>query len=798
MLLKTLYTAAACNRTPHALDWADDGLIYFATKNAIAVLDPAYHGSLKIVRILAGHKGQINVVRAVRHGSSCHGGIHLLSGSNDGTCILWNTANDSVSAARFILSGHCKGVTTVEAFVESSNRLLVASGSVDSTIKLWHADNGGTRFECFQTIDLRTGLTFGLRLFPLATSNVTMLAYTTDTDMINLCVEQQAAGDAERSFVQVEQLKGHFDWVRGIDYVRLPGSNDCLLASSSQDTFIRLWRISPRESLRKQKAYADIGQHEDITLEERTFSVRAPGGKNYHYALSLESVLQGHEGWVYGVHFCVRGDEVHLLSSSIDKSLIGWTPSESGVWVESVRVGEVGGSSLGFYGGKFSPDGRSIIGHGFQGSFHLWHEDEQSAGLWKPGTIVGGHFGGVRDLAWDPAGGEYLISLSDDQTTRIHAPWRRPVEDVEQITWHEIARPQVHGYDMQCLALLSRYRLASAAEEKIIRIFQAPRNFVENFRALCGLTDDSEGNSVVDGNPMGASVPSLGLSNKAVFDVEQPATEGRHIKDMYPEHYFNPISMDRPPAEETLMQNTLWPEIQKLYGHGNELYSVAVSPDSRLIASACRAASADHAQILLWDTTTWRIVQQLSAHQLTVTQICFSPNNRLLLAVSRDRTFSVFERSTADDGSPDFQLRMRSDKKSGVHTRIIWCCDWSHDSETFATGSRDGKVVAWKRNQSGAPEYVPLAVLDLKNESITALAFARSKIGNDRYLVAIGLERGTIKLYALGEWTMLLDIGVSNAHHLTVKRLSFRPHVESHQLASCGEDGLVRIYSIEV
>lgn len=33
--------------------------------------------------------------------------------------------------------------------------------------------------------------------------------------------------------------------------------------------------------------------------------------------------------------------------------------------------------------------------------------------------------------------------------------------------WCEIARPQVHGYDMQCLSMLSRYRLASGADEKV-------------------------------------------------------------------------------------------------------------------------------------------------------------------------------------------------------------------------------------------------------------------------------------------------------------------------------------------
>ncbi|ETN57929.1 elongator complex protein 2 [Anopheles darlingi] len=806
MILDTLYTSVACNRTPDSLDWSDDGLIYFGAKNAIAVLD-VQHEAVKIVRTLTGHKARVNCVRAVRNAD--HLGVQLVSGSDDGTCILWNTADTAKQAAKFMLIGHSKGVTTVEAFVEQpAGQLIVATGSVDSTIKLWRAESD-TRFGCFQTIDLRSGLTFGLKLFALAQSNVTMLAYSTDTDTVNLYVESTQS-DTGRCFVQVEQLKGHCDWVRGLDCIQLPGSEDLLLASCSQDSFIRLWRISPRDTLQKQKAYEEIAQDEDIQLEERTFSVGSTGdGSVFHYALSLESVLQGHEGWVYGVHFCLRnGHELHLLSSSIDKTLIGWKPSESGVWMESVRVGEVGGSSLGFYGGKFSPDGRAIIGHGFQGSLHLWRSEDESSGstaggLWNPGIVVGGHFGGARDLAWDPVGGAFLVTLSEDQTTRVHAPWRRrgPGVDGEQPeTWHEIARPQVHGYDMQCLTLLSRYRLASAAEEKIIRIFQAPSNFVHNFRALCGISEDPEGDAIVEGNPMGASVPSLGLSNKAVFEVEQPETEGRHIKDMYPEHYFSPVSMDRPPAEETLMQNTLWPEIQKLYGHGNELYAVSASPDGTLLASACRATSADHAQILIWDTATWRITQQLAAHQLTVTQLCFAPNNLALLAVSRDRTFSVFERLTTTGESSSFELKMRSDKTNGVHTRIIWCCDWSHDSVTFATGSRDGKVVAWKRNDTPGTGawFLPGAVLELKSESITAVAFARRMVANGCYLVAIGCERGCIKLYALGEWNLLMNIEESNAHHLTVKRLSFRPAVEDHQLASCGDDGLVRVYSVKV
>ena len=60
------------------------------------------------------------------------------------------------------------------------------------------------------------------------------------------------------------------------------------------------------------------------------------------------------------------------------------------------------------------------------------------------------------------------------------------------MTWHELARPQVHGYDMACIAVLSRYRFASGAEEKVIRAFQAPVNFVNNFHRICKIQSDKD------------------------------------------------------------------------------------------------------------------------------------------------------------------------------------------------------------------------------------------------------------------------------------------------------------------
>ena len=38
-----------------------------------------------------------------------------------------------------------------------------------------------------------------------------------------------------------------------------------------------------------------------------------------------------------------------------------------------VRVGDVGGNTLGFYGAVFDPTADTIVGHDYQGSLHVWN-----------------------------------------------------------------------------------------------------------------------------------------------------------------------------------------------------------------------------------------------------------------------------------------------------------------------------------------------------------------------------------------------------------------------------------------
>lgn len=92
---------------------------------------------------------------------------------------------------------------------------------------------------------------------------------------------------------------------------------------------------------------------------------------------------------------------------------------------------------------------------------------------------------------------------------------------------------------------------------------------------------------------------------------------------------------------------------------GPEPYGWSLEKDDKLcwkcelldVVKKCllsQASKAEHATILLWSTASWKQLQSLSCHSLTITQMAFSPNGQLLLAVSRDRTWSLWRRGNPD------------------------------------------------------------------------------------------------------------------------------------------------------
>jgi elongator complex protein 2 len=147
------------------------------------------------------------------------------------------------------------------------------------------------------------------------------------------------------------------------------------------------------------------------------------------FSVGMEALLVGHEDWVFSVAWQPHHEEQHedgvppvpcLLSASMDRTMMLWRPETTsgtalsfcfpgflkkpvfmahvrncaktyamsssgsqqrllaglaGLWMCEESVGDAGASSLGYFGGCFSPDGCSIVAHGYTGALHLWRRE---------------------------------------------------------------------------------------------------------------------------------------------------------------------------------------------------------------------------------------------------------------------------------------------------------------------------------------------------------------------------------------------------------------------------------------
>lgn len=635
-----------------------------------------------------------------------------------------------------------KGSVNTVAVVSGTN--IFVSGSADTTVKIWRlqkTQESEIDVALLQSITISPCFfPLALALTPVAKCGALVLAVAGTKNIVQIYVKDDADGVGE--FGLQATLTGHEGWIRSLSFTEdkdhAPG--DILLASASQDKYIRLWRIHQGQDLPSTKASghtAAVGKFAKA-LSNKAHRLKAAG---LEFSLTFEALLVGHEDWIYTTSWRNAGGKLQLLSTSADNSLAIWeSDPSSGVWVCVTRLGEISvqkgstsatGSTGGFWIGLWSSEGH-VASLGRTGSFRLWTYAGQED-RWLPGIAVSGHVKEVTGLAWGEEGA-YLVSTSADQTTRLHAEWKRG----NRTSWHEFARPQIHGYDLNCIDTLGRSRFISGADEKLLRVFDEPKAVARLLQKLCGIEDTVE-DQVADA----ANMPALGLSNKAIETVDdgESVTHLDHERDDAVDPtsivHKSTLDMDSPPFEDHLARRTLWPESEKLYGHGYEISAVAASHDGTLVATACRASSINHAVIRIFETSEWREIKPpLTAHTLTVTRLRFSDDDQHLLSVGRDRQWAVFGR---DQNKPQIYTLAAINQKG--HSRMILDAAWGPTTagRIFATAGRDKSVKLW---QADGENYQCQATIAAQH-AVTAIAFLPMMLHGTLYIAA-GTEDGSL------------------------------------------------------
>lgn len=120
------------------------------------------------------------------------------------------------------------------------------------------------------------------------------------------------------------------------------------------------------------------------------------------------------------------------------------------------------------------------------------------------------------------------------QTTRVFAPWKDSSQRSD--TWHEIARPQVHGHDINCVSIIrgnGNHRFVSGADEKVSRVFEAPLSFLKTLNQLTSQACAFPENDQPETQILGANMSALGLSQKPIY-VQGNACSLSHLGSYCP------------------------------------------------------------------------------------------------------------------------------------------------------------------------------------------------------------------------------------------------------------------------
>ena len=796
------FIAAGGNRHPVAADW-QPGLLAFGSGNNIALWNPEDLSSKGIFTLLAGHKDAVNAAKIFDEPQ----GRLIISGGADKTIRIWAPdSNDGIFRETQCLSEHEGSVNVITVLGQSG---MFVSGSADGTVKVWGLE--GDTAKMLNSIEMKPKyLPLTCALYRLASGDIVLAASGT-CNFIQLYVHVKDS----KLFELQATLPGHEGWIRSLDFTQETKSNDgdILLASASQDKYIRLWRLhksTKHDSSLTNGSVGDLVAPAKKSLSNKSHQVGSDSSK---YNVTFEALLIGHEDWIYTARWAPPTPEHSpptLLSASADNSLTMWRADESsGVWICQTRLGDISsqkgsttatGSTGGFWIGLWQPDGQGLASLGRTGSWRRWAYDSDKD-LWVQQIGVTGHTQEVRSIAW-ATDGSYLLFTGADQTTRLFAEWKRGGKR----SWHEFARPQIHGYDLNCIDSLSVNQFISGADEKLLRVFNKPGAIDQLLSRLSG-TARSHANGAL---PESANIPVLGLSNKAISptnDEDVPSLaplngiEEQEAPEQAPVPTKAILDLDHPPLEDHLARHTLWPEHEKLYGHGYEISAVAASHDGSLVATACKASSIEHAVIRLYECKEWREVKpSLTAHSLTVTSLEFSPDDTYLLSVSRDRSLAIFQKSEKSYDRVWF--------KQKAHSRMILDCSWatSENGYVFATAGRDKAVKIWRLAEDQGECVLSISAA----AAVTAVACA-SFARPDAVRLAYGTEDGSIHIVDVGTntWKVVSDCSLDKSlvPSAGVNALRWRPSTRTaadldkevlqlSQLAVASDDSSIRILNI--
>ena len=561
------------------------------------------------------------------------------------------------------------------------------------------------------------------------------------------------------NFEYVTSLLGHENKVKAIA-IRELEDGTLLVASGSLDTYVRLWRVGV-------EAVASL---QNYPLPDGTFTL-------------LESVLKGHLEGVMDVRWL----EDQLVSTSLDCSVLFFTEME-GVWANSRSLGQLFGSRNALYSICVDvPD--ELFAVAYNGGVYCWSLEGEE---WVAVPGYEGHSDSVSDIAWDSTS-NFLVSASDDKTSRILVE--------KDSDWHEVSRSQIHGWGINAINFLSLAKdtcdiLVCGADEKIVRLLEPTAHFVNYFNTFNNsnlklfFSDPQLEQSLLESenpriykayNEAGQEVLGLMVRTQNTEKIklqETPAEEEEEDVEEKAKPKADKVDYSNPPTEDFLTNYTLWPEINKLYGHGNEISCMAVKKQNSLLVTACKSQSEEHSALIFWNLKDFKVDYSVKGHTYRVLDMKFM--NDYLVTGSKDRSIILWALNDQKKYAPVHRIT--------EHSRIVSSIAVDEEHNRILSGSRDKQIKLWELNENQLKKISELSF----NDAVRAVEF----LGFDFWLV--GLENGTLWLVSNKNGKLEITEELKDISHSKAVNKIRRRKGDSNkaEVASCAEDCSVKVFEI--